>query len=381
MKLGRPPTIRLNEGNVKMLLRLNMVLLAVALAAGGALLPSPASPSEMSYVVKVNGEPVSSYDVAQRQKLMALTSGALGKRMRGLLQSESTQQKFQQFIQERRPTSREEAQALQKEFVERLQSEVMADIGKQTRKDAIEELIEERLMMQEAARQKVSVSEADVDQRLAAMAKSGNAERSLNEFLESFRQQGVQPETLKQRIRAQLVWRDVIRKIYGFRIASLVGTSDETPQAPQERVQDAEFDVRRLRIATAEGGSTGQAVVARAYLRGETLRKQFASCGALPDLARRAGDATVETFSKKKASFFPRDARPLLIKASEGQMLPPILTPQGVDLYAVCAKRVPKSETSDDAQQLSGDRRQEEFQVYARRHLTDLRQDALIERR
>lgn len=351
---------------------------ALFIVAGGMSAMPAFAASEMSYIVKVNGEPITSYDVSQRQKFMALTSGALGKRMRGLLQSPSTQEKFQAFVKERRPSSQAEAQALQKEFVEQLQRQVVADINKKTRSDAIDELIEERLMLQEAKRQKVTISEADVDKRLAAMAKAGDKDRTLNEFLDAFRKQGINDDTIKQRIRAQIAWRDVVRKIYGFRIASLVGTGDAASTSGQALVKDATFDVRRLRIPA---GGTGQAAVARAYVKGEAIRKQFSSCAKLGDLAQRVSGTSIERISGKKAAAFPRDARALLIKASEGQMLPPITSSQGIDLYAVCGKEVPEAKADDDGGQTSSDRRQEEFQIYARRHLTDLRQDALIERR
>ncbi len=335
--------------------------------------------SETSYVVKVNGEPITSYDVSQRQKLMALTSGALGKRMRALLKSPSTQEKFQQFVKERRPSSQEEARALQKEFVDQLQKKVVAEINKKTRSEALEDLIDERLMLQEAKRQKVSVSEAEIDKRLTAMAKSGNKDRTLQEFLEALRKQSINPKTMKQRIRSQLAWRDVIRKIYGFRISSLVGTGGDDSQSRANASKDAIFDVQRVQIAAI---GSGQTATARAYVQSEKIRERFSSCAELEELARRVSGASLQRISGKKLAEFPRDTRPLLIKASAGQMLPPVLASGGVELYAVCAKDVPQSETAGGQEGKSAsDRRQQEFQIYARRHLTDLRQDALIERR
>jgi len=341
---------------------------------------APLAARDLSYVVKVNGEPITSYDVAQRQKFMALTSGALGKRMRAALDSQDTKRKFQQFMQQKQPSSRAEAQQLQKEFVNQIQQQVMRDINNQSRDAAIDELIEEQLMLAEAKRHKVTVSDAQVNERLTQMAKSGNKDRSLDEFLSAFRKQGVNPETMRQRIRAQIAWRDVIRKLYGFRIASLVGTSGDASEQQAANARDAVFDVRRIRLASASG--SGQAALARAYVQGQSIRRQFSSCGGLETLVGRANGATMERHSGKKAAFFPRDARPLLMQASEDQMLPPILSSDGVDLYAVCGKKTPQAEAAEqDTATSRSDRRQEEFQIYARRHLKDLRQDALIERR
>jgi len=356
-----------------------MILRAVTMTwlALAVMLPTSASAENLSYVVKVNGDPITSYDVSQRQKFLALTSGALGKRMRGLLQSPETKQKFQRYMQQQRPQSRAEAQKLQKQFVNRLQKQVLANINAQTRDKAVEQLIDERLMLQEAKRRKVSVSESEIDQRLAQMAKAKDEDRTVKEFLEAFRKQGVDAATMRERVRAQVAWRDTIRKLYGFRIASLVGSNDSAESAGGD-IRETVFNVGRVRLA-ANGGD---AAVARAYVQGQAMRKQFSSCSDLPGLAQRAGGAEIERHNGKKVDFFPRDARPMLLQASTGQMLPPVVSSNGVDLYAVCGKKAPETESQNDGSTASrAERRQQEFQIYARRHLKDLRQDALIERR
>jgi len=352
--------------------------LLTLLAAMTIAFSSSAEATNLSYVVKVNGEPITSYDVSQRQKFLGLTSGALGRRMRAMLDSDETKQKFQEFIQERRPQSRAEAQQLQQEFVNNLQQQVMADINRRSRDDAIEQLIDERLMLQEAKRREVSVSDSEVEQQLSQMANSNNQDRSVEEFLAQFKKQGVDPETIRENTRAKIAWRDTIRKLYGFRIASLVGSSDDAASTTTVDARETVMNVRRVRLAA----SGGEGAVARAYVQGESIRKQFSSCSDLAGLAQRSGGAEIERHDGKKAAFFPRDARPLLLQASAGQMLPPIVSPDGVDLYAVCAKKSPEAESEDDGASASlAQRRQQEFQIYARRHLKDLRQDALIERR
>ncbi len=355
-----------------------VLLIAVAGLAAGLYSAPSSNASNLSYVVKVNDQPITSYDLAQRQKYIALTSGQLGKRMRATLQSESTKRKFQKFMQQQQPSSRSEAEALQQKFVSRIQNQVMSNIQSETRDQALEQLINERLKLQEAKDRKVSVNEADVDQLLKRMASSVTEGQTVDEFLAAFRKQGVGEETIRQRMRAQIAWRDVIRKIYGFRISSLVGAGADETKKSDSSAAESVFNVRKLRIATG----SGQAALARAYVRGQTIRKRFSSCGKLASLAKRAGDVEVTSHNGKKAAFFPRDARPLLIQASQGQMLPPVLSSEGVDLYAVCGKRAPKKkEVADGSQTSPSDRRQQEFQIYARRHLNDLRQRATIDRR
>src|SRR5262245_3138390 len=84
--------------------------------AGVLLLFSAGTCAAQSIVLLVNDDPITTYDVAQRQRFLALTSG-LGDKMRASLQSEETKERFKQYMIKEQPTSREEAQELQKKFV------------------------------------------------------------------------------------------------------------------------------------------------------------------------------------------------------------------------------------------------------------------------
>jgi peptidyl-prolyl cis-trans isomerase SurA len=354
--------------------------LAVLGANIGLKLPQAAAQSELSFVVKVNGEPITSYDVSQRQKLLALISGTLGQRMRALLQDPATQQRFRQFVEERRPQSQDEATALQKEFVERLQVEVMGDITQNLRSSALDELIDEKLIAQEAARRKITVTEAEVDQQLLRMARgSGDADRTVEDFLSAFTKQGIDARTMRDRVRSQIVWRETIRRLFGSRISAAVTTTEPSSPADQPTIENTNFDVLVVRIAVPSGAD--DVAMARFYARSETLRRQFSSCGQLSSLVNKVDGATLQTHEKKLASFFPANAHAMLLKARAGEMLPPLVTANAIDLYAVCNKSTQSSEAETAAQQQQGELRQQEFERYARRHLLDLKQDALIERR
>ena len=50
---------------------------------------------------------------------------------------------------------------------------------------------------------------------LTRMAQGGANKNTLEEFLAQFKQQGIDPITLRERIRAQTAWREVIRRLYG----------------------------------------------------------------------------------------------------------------------------------------------------------------------
>src|SRR5688500_17995714 len=81
--------------------------------------------------------------------------------------------------------------------------------GQQGEKDAIEQLIDERLMMQEAARRNVQISDEELDQEFARRANQTGM--SAAEFSQAMQQSGIDPATFKDFLRANLAWREIIR--------------------------------------------------------------------------------------------------------------------------------------------------------------------------
>lgn len=328
--------------------------------------------SAQSIVVMVNDEPVTSYDVSQRQRFLALTGGGLSDQLRNRLKLSDTQDAFKAYMTQNRPGSREEAQALQKKFVAQLQSDIVASASKTKRKEAIDQLIEERLMVQAARDQKIDISDDEINQTLTRMAQVGPQKRTLEEFLASFKAQGINPATLKERIRAQTAWRSLIRRVYGSRVQQALPTTATTSTDDGGTVVDVEV----VKLSAPSDGN--QQAVARRLVEAEEIRKGFSSCAKLN--AQLKGKAGVSVQSVKKADLkdFPGDVRAALIKAKPGDMTPPVIKGKTIEIHAVCSKKVivPTKNNQKDAD--AGNKVQEEFQLYSRRHLKDLRDRALL---
>ncbi|HKH01785.1 MAG TPA: peptidylprolyl isomerase, partial [Bradyrhizobium sp.] len=99
----------------------------------------------------VNGDPITSYDIEQRSKLNFLTT--------------------------HKPADR---------------------------KQVINELIDEKLKIREAKRFGVDPTGSDVDQSYAAM--SGRMRITPDQLSKSLEGQGIRPDTLKSRLKADMVW-------------------------------------------------------------------------------------------------------------------------------------------------------------------------------
>jgi peptidyl-prolyl cis-trans isomerase SurA len=345
--------------------RLGRLVCILAMATALSVFTQQHMALAQSIVVMVNDEPVTSYDIAQRQRFLALSTN-LNERMKSRMQSDETKQAFQRYMEENRPQSREEAQALQKKFVDKMQQTVIANAGQSMRKKAIEELIDEKLMLQAAREQKITVSDDEVNQFLTRMAESGSNGRSLEQFLTNFRAQGVDPSTLKDRIRAQSAWRQVIRRVYGSRIRASSPTDIPVHSGSSGTILDVE--IVRLKV------DGDQKALAEKLIEAENIRQSFKSCDQVGKQVGSVSGATVQTVKQANLKDFRGDAQAVLQKANEGEMTPPVVLGSTIELHAVCSKKTVEPEGgAAQAATSEENETQAQFQLYSERHLKDMR--------
>jgi peptidyl-prolyl cis-trans isomerase SurA len=343
-----------------------------------ALSPRPAAAQNI--VVLVNDEPITSFDIAQRQRWMVRTGGSFGEQMKALLTGEAINQKFRQMMMAAQPHSQAEAQQaaerIKKQLIEDAKRHVLSGGAGSSRQAAIDALIEDKLKLQAAKKLEVKITDKEVEESLAARAAGGapaGQKPDLNAFYQQFEADGINRKTIQEIIRAQLAWRDVIRKKYGPRIFSMV----ETPSGEQNASSDVHFDVRVLRLAVQDAGN--QRAVGERMLEAENLKEKFRSCAELPKEAKLVAGATVKTIDKAKLSSFPKDVQPLIEKVSEGQMTPPVLVGNAVESYALCRKGT--SAKGGAPAEHKPDARQVEFERFSRSFLQEIKQTASIDHR
>lgn len=346
-------------------------------------------------VLLVNDDPVTGYEIEQRATLMAAGSGGGGDmrakaeaRWKQIIQDPKTNERFQQFLREKQPKSREEAVALQKQYIGELQKDMLERLRREARvgniqkfrAEAREELIDEKLKIQEGKRLSITVSDDDVQRAFKEMATRNKI--SEEQFVAQLKSQGIDPATIKARTKAALVWRDVLRRKFGHQINindrdidRFVEQSGETGggSAPQVSMQ-------LHRITLAVPGRIDQAALARRLAEAEALRKRFRGCRSTQELVKGVPDARFESLANQEAASVAEPTRSLLLNAKDGEMVPPALASTGVELYAVCGRKTVKV---DEEKRLKAQQEltMREFDVVSRRHLRDLRAEALIEKR
>jgi peptidyl-prolyl cis-trans isomerase SurA len=286
--------------------------------------------TEQRIVVLVNDDPISAYDIEQRERFLAMT----------------TQEKPSPAL----------------------------------KKKATDMLIDERLQMQQGKKVGITADPSNVTKVLENMAKKN--QMPVAELTSALAQMGVNIKTLKDRIKAQIVWREVVQR--KFRHDVLIGESEvdealagsEANQEGGSAPKPAALQLRQVKFALASGSDK---VVARRLAEAEALRARFNSCANIIELTKGISGASVKSLQDQSVSALAQPARTLVMHAKVGQMTPPVISASAVELYAVCGKRAPQ----DDPQRTATKNKlmQQEMALRSERLLRDLRQDAFIEHR
>jgi peptidyl-prolyl cis-trans isomerase SurA len=245
-------------------------------------------------------------------------------------------------------------------------------------KEAKDELIEERLKLQEAKRVGIQITEEEINHVMKGLAERNKM--TPEQFMQNIKSAGVDPATMRDRFRAQFAWREVVRRKFSAIVSITQRDVDRMISASANEAGEDTVELQVQRITLLTQGKTDQGTMARRIAQADALRGKFGGCNTMAGLARDIPDAKHDDLKFIKPSSVPEPTRSLLLNAKDGDILPPATAAHGVELYAVCSRRTAKV---DDKQRekAEGVLAQREFEIVAKRYLRDLMQDAHIEYR
>jgi len=249
-----------------------------------------------------------------------------------------------------------------------------------SREEVINELIDEKLKIREGKRWGVEATDDEVDQSYASMASrnGGNAARLTEQLAHS----GITPGTLKQRIRSEIVWQQLVRGRYSSRLQlsdkdiELALASSKTPEEAEATATD--YILRPILLLVTPG--SGSAAYDTRKKEAEALRGRFKDCQEGISMARTMVNAVVREQVIRSSSDLPAELRKILDAVPIGQLTPPDITKHGVELFAVCGKQASKADTPSKrkAREAMFNAR---FEQQSKTYLQQLRRDAMIERK
>jgi len=403
--------------------------------------PRPPAGLSESVAAVVNDDIVSTYDLAQRMRLLIATSGV-----------QPTQENLPQF-----------------------------------QREALVSLVDEHLQFQELRRverdQKIEIlaTDAEILEEIDDMAKQNNMSR--DQFMAYLASRGIGADTLKQQLRAQVSWSRWIQGRYGSRLrvgddqiaatqallaaqaakpqyqigevlidAGRVGGMQQAMAGAQQLVtqmqQGAPFpsvarqfsalptaanggdagwispgemppeveavleqmrpgqlsqpipvrdgvyilylrdkrsgggatlvNLKQAAVALAQGASAEDEAAARTTLA--ALKPQIKDCATLEATAGRVQGVVAGDLGEAEASDLAPQFRDAAEKLKVGEVSDPIRTGAGMHLIAVCGRRT-GGEAQTDKEQIERRLRGQQLSMIARRYMRDLRNSATIETR
>lgn len=353
----------------------------------------PGPRGEQAIVVLVNDEPVTAYQIEQRARLLTLNanlSEQAKENFQRLVKAESTTTRFralqEEVIRNNQGKSREQLVAIfqerQKEFAMTLQKQALdsarSGILPRLKKDAKEELIDERLKVQEAKKLGIEVTDEDVKGMLRALAERNKM--NYDQFSQHLKGMGVDIGTMGERFRAQRAWRDLIGRRYGGQVTVTQRDIDRVLSSVATDAGDDTVELQVSKITLSLPAKIDQTNLAKRLAEAEVIQRKFAGCRSLGELAKSVPGAKLDEMRFIKPSTIPEPTRSMLLSAKDGDMVPPSTATAGVEIYAVCGRRAVAA--NDAARTKTQEELQyKQLEILAQRHMRNLRQDAHIEYR
>jgi peptidyl-prolyl cis-trans isomerase SurA len=285
----------------------------------------PAAPARAQTVVlMVNGEPITNFDIEQRAKLDALTTRKMP-----------------------------------------------------PRDEVIKELIDDKIKIREAKKYSLDPPPSEIDGMFANMA--ARMRISADQLTRTLEAQGIRPDTLKSKIRADSVWQGLVRG--RFKDSLTVTEKDVASQIPLkdgDKADSFEYTLRPIVLVVPRGAPAGTLEARRR--EAEALRARVQSCGEAIDLFRTMRDAAIRDAVIKTSADLAPPLRKLLDDTPIGKLTPPENTKQGVEMVALCGRKP----TTVDTPEKSEARNKlflQKFEAKSNAYLADIRKAAMIERR
>jgi peptidyl-prolyl cis-trans isomerase SurA len=250
---------------------------------------------------------------------------------------------------------------------------------RQGEKEAIEQLINERLMLQEAARRRVEIGDAEVEAEFASRARS--AKLSAAQFGQAMREAGFDPKTFKDFLRANMAWAIIVRS--RFRATVSISEQDVAAalterETPENDKTSTEYLLQQIIFIVPKGGGAG--VAAQQRKEAAAFRESFQGCDQSLQQAGGKPGIVIKPPSRREDSQISPELKANLEALGVGGVTQPEQVADGIQLLAVCARNEITGQTEAQAevrQELSSER----GELLARRYLRDLRSDAVIEYR
>jgi len=240
---------------------------------------------------------------------------------------------------------------------------------------ARDQLVEEALKGQEAARIRALASDAEVDASFERFAKSNNL--SASQLTQVLNQAGVTPKHFKRYIQVQMSWGRVVQALGGG--GSGMSTQDlvsKMLERGSDKPSTTEYILQQV-IFVVPANKRSNATINARKREADQLRGRYQGCDNAASVIGDLRDVTLRQLGRIMQPQLPPDWKPLIEKTKEGSATPTRITDRGVEFIVICsAKTVSDDKAAEMVFRSENDEAGES--EAAKKHLAELRKRAVI---
>ncbi len=268
-----------------------LAAVSAAAIAGAMLLAAPAGAQMAEGVAAiVNDKVISTYDVRQRATLLLASSQI-------------------------QPTAETQQRAAQQ---------------------ALRDLVDEELQLQEAAHYEINISDDQISNTLNQIAQQNNT--NATDLQRQLAAAGINPNTLRNQIRADIAWRRLISGRYGTRVRISPLEVTETQARIAASATRAQYQISEIFLA-----AEGEREIAEAEGNAQRLLQEMQRGAPFPLVARQFSAAPSAAAGGDLGWITAGELRPelqaIVDRLAPGQVSMPVRTPEGVYIVALRERR------------------------------------------
>jgi peptidyl-prolyl cis-trans isomerase SurA len=243
------------------------------------------------------------------------------------------------------------------------------------RQEVIDDLINEKLKVREAKRWNLEASNSEVDNAYASMA--GRMRFTADQLTQQLAKSGVNAATLKARIKADLVWPQLVRGRYQNSLQ--VGEKDLLTAMETKSDDSVGYDYTLRPILFLVPSGSPDTFVEGRKREAESLRARFQGCDDGLNFARALKDVAIREQVVRSSADLPAELRKLLEGIEVGRLTPPEVTKYGVEMYAICARKESTADNTPGKRQARESVMAQRYEQKSKQYLQEIRRSAMIE--
>jgi peptidyl-prolyl cis-trans isomerase SurA len=204
---------------------------------------------------------------------------------------------------------------------------------------------------------------------------------SADQLTKSLESQGIRPETLKARLKAEIVWSSLVRG--RFRGSLQVGEKEVAAAAQaggSEKLETEAFEYQLQPVVLIVPKGSAPALIEARRKEAEALRARVQTCEQANALFKSMQNATIRNVVTKTSADLPQVLREVLDKTPVGHLTAPEQTRQGVEMVALCGRK-PTTVDTPKKREIRDKMYVEKYETKSKAYLQEVRKAAMIEYR